>query len=188
MRPVLSVLMVLASTLVFDITSASPCCTDGFSLYTEQSPKTKPMCYKAINDWKANFERSREGCKSIGGRLATIHSPIENQFVLDLAKNISSPDYVWIGLVKDEKTPVTPQDPTGNWVWAEDKAKPTYSNWLKGFPGNWEGQTCSIMYVNPGQFGSVGGEWRDAKCETLEAPYICEKDPCVCGKTCDNNQ
>jgi len=178
-----SVLLLLQCANVFEMVVAAPCCKPGYQLFADPTAR-QPTCYKAVNDWSANFETGMNGCEAMGAQLATIHSAAENQFILNLSSTVDSPNYMWIGLIKDRVAPDS-IDPTANWFWL-DKTPPErdYTNWLKGFPGDWNDQTCAIMYTVAGIFNSTGGEWRDANCETLLAPYVCEQQACVCGRTC----
>lgn len=85
-----------------------------------------------ISDNDANWEDANKSCIEWGGRLATIHSEIEQK---SIEKLISFEKSYWIGF-----TDSVEED---TWVWVDGRAE-SYSNWKTFEPNNWAdgGENC----------------------------------------------
>ncbi|XP_028635660.1 low affinity immunoglobulin epsilon Fc receptor isoform X2 [Grammomys surdaster] len=99
--------------------------------------------------------QARFACSNLEGRLVSIHSQKEQDF---LTQHINKRDS-WIGL----------QDLNveGEFVWA-DGSPVGYSNWNPGEPNNGgQGEDCGMMR------GS--GQWNDAFCRSYLDAWVCEQ-------------
>eukprot|EP00658_Telonema_sp_P-2_P049800 TRINITY_DN37908_c0_g1_i1.p1 TRINITY_DN37908_c0_g1~~TRINITY_DN37908_c0_g1_i1.p1 ORF type:complete len:103 (-),score=38.14 TRINITY_DN37908_c0_g1_i1:137-445(-) len=97
------------------------------------------MC---IRDSNANFTAAEQVCQSEGGHLVSIHSVIENNFVMSLAWSIGGEGWypiIWGGAV-DYHT-----SDTGNGFQWTDGTPLTYTNWRPNEPNS---NTC-LLYTSP---------------------------------------
>ncbi|XP_076054338.1 uncharacterized protein LOC143033024 isoform X2 [Oratosquilla oratoria] len=126
-----------------------------------------PVGWKQLGDacfYMSNEEEigtrddGRAYCDKIGGKLASIRSKKENNFV----KNTFTFDNTWIGL-GDEGV-------EGAYQW-EDFSNSTYRNWDDGEPNNsgyvW-GEDCVEM--------EKSGFWNDEGCNEVGRRYLCRRD------------
>ncbi|XP_062966065.1 low affinity immunoglobulin epsilon Fc receptor [Cynocephalus volans] len=94
-------------------------------------------------------------CSDIQGRLVSIHSPEEQDFLTKHANRRGS----WIGLHD--------VDAEGEFIWMDGSAV-DYSNWHPGEPNNHgQGEDCVMMQ------GS--GQWNDAFCRSELGAWVCER-------------
>lgn len=80
--------------------------------------------YKVVVE-SVSWDRARDKCKSMGGRLVCIKTPQTWEFLRQFAQGS-----LWIGLT-DEKT-------QGVWVWS-DGSPLTFKAWVSGQPDNFKG-------------------------------------------------
>ncbi|KAM4889361.1 low affinity immunoglobulin epsilon Fc receptor [Thomomys bottae] len=110
-------------------------------------------CYyfgKATKRWL----QARFACSDLKGRLASIHSQEEQDF---LSKHASKDS--WIGLQD--------LDVEGDFVWI-DESPVSYSNWFPGEPNNAGlDEDCVMMRAS--------GHWNDAFCRTQLDAWVCER-------------
>ncbi|XP_039714028.1 low affinity immunoglobulin epsilon Fc receptor isoform X3 [Pteropus medius] len=99
--------------------------------------------------------QAREACSKLQGRLVSIHSQEEQDF---LAKYINRQGS-WIGL-RDLNI-------EGEFVWMDQKPL-NYSNWRPGEPNNGDqGEDCVMM---------LGfGQWNDAFCNNYLDGWVCDR-------------
>ncbi|KAM5232189.1 low affinity immunoglobulin epsilon Fc receptor isoform 2-T2 [Hipposideros larvatus] len=126
------------------------------------------MCNMCPEKW-VNFQRkcyyfgegakrwiqARLACSKLQGRLVSIHSQEEQDF---LVKHINRKES-WIGL-RDLNI-------EGDFVWMDENPV-NYSNWRPGEPNNGgEGEDCVMMLSF--------GQWNDAFCNNLLNGWVCER-------------
>ncbi|KAL1772868.1 low affinity immunoglobulin epsilon Fc receptor isoform X1 [Sigmodon hispidus] len=99
--------------------------------------------------------QARFTCTDLEGRLVSIHSQAEQDFLMKHSNKKDS----WIGL-RD-------LDMEGQFIWM-DGSPVDYSNWNPGEPNNaGQGEDCVMMR------GS--GQWNDAFCRSYLDAWVCEK-------------
>ena len=93
----------------------------------------------------------------MGSTLAMVKSQAEQKA---LAPKISQS--TWMGLYRDPKD-------TSRWLWL-DGTRPSYTNWGKGEPNNYQGtfEGCAEMWPP-----SNAWKWNDATC-SASLHYVCE--------------
>merc|ERR1712055_73346 len=125
-------------------------------------PGAKPFgskCYRFVKQ-SLNWNDARTLCKALhpGGRLATIDSEAENNFVFGLM----SGNMAWIGL-NDVAT-------EGKMVWADREGTPTYFNWNYNQPDNSGGiEDCVHILA----ISAPPKQWNDYPCDRKQ-PFVCE--------------
>ncbi|XP_019523151.1 PREDICTED: low affinity immunoglobulin epsilon Fc receptor isoform X2 [Hipposideros armiger] len=137
-------------------------------LWIELRMSNGSMCNMCPEKW-VNFQRkcyyfgegakrwiqARLACSKLQGRLVSIHSQEEQDF---LVKHINRKES-WIGL-RDLNI-------EGNFVWMDENPV-NYSNWRPGEPNNGgEGEDCVMMLSS--------GQWNDAFCNSLLNGWVCER-------------
>uniref|UniRef100_A0A452QAM4 C-type lectin domain-containing protein n=1 Tax=Ursus americanus TaxID=9643 RepID=A0A452QAM4_URSAM len=111
-------------------------------------------CYYFGKDPK-KWIQARFACSKLQGRLVSIHSEEEQDFLAKRANRKGT----WIGL-RD-------LDREGEFIWM-DKDPLNYSNWRPGEPNNGgQGEDCVMMQ------GS--GQWNDAFCGSHLDGWVCER-------------
>lgn len=106
-----------------------------------------------------DWESAKIFCEKLGGHLATIVSPEENEAVLDLMIKAGK-EQAWIG--------ATDKVEEGNWKWINGEAF-SYSNWAEGQPDNYNGeQNYSVMQKE--------GKWDDVALFSGTSCFIFEYD------------
>ncbi|XP_002722072.2 low affinity immunoglobulin epsilon Fc receptor isoform X3 [Oryctolagus cuniculus] len=111
-------------------------------------------CYY-FGEGSKQWIHARYACDNLQGRLVSIHSQEEQDF---LSKHVSKRGS-WIGL-RD-------LDIEGEFIWV-DGSRMDYSNWNPGEPNNGgQGEDCVMMQ------GS--GLWNDAFCRSLLDAWVCER-------------
>ncbi|XP_041534183.1 low affinity immunoglobulin epsilon Fc receptor isoform X4 [Microtus oregoni] len=110
-------------------------------------------CYYFGNDSK-RWIQARFTCSDLKGRLVSIHSQEEQDFLMKHTNKDS-----WIGL-RDLNV-------EGEFIWM-DGSPVGYSNWSPGEPNNaGQGEDCVMMR------GS--GQWNDAFCHSFLEGWVCEQ-------------
>ena len=132
-----------------------------------------------LYDIALSWEEAEAFCESMGGHLATISSPQENDTVLSLIDGRTS--YSWIGAKYDETRRA--------WSWITGETF-DFSNWAKGEPSNKDGaSSVSEPYamIYPLDYGTATnkGRWNDIVgvdnqisfyCR-YNSSFVCEFDP-----------
>ena len=109
-------------------------------------------CYKVSTDQKS-FTDASALCNQDAGKLASIRSPQENEFV----HNLTGGKDVFIGLTDTEIE--------GTFVWS-DGSTVVYTNWEDGEPNDEHGiGDCVILVAN--------GKWNDTPC-SMWYEYLCK--------------
>ncbi|XP_031292967.2 low affinity immunoglobulin epsilon Fc receptor isoform X6 [Camelus dromedarius] len=99
--------------------------------------------------------QARFACSNLHGRLVSIHSQEEQDFLTKHANKRGS----WIGL-RD-------LDIEGEFIWM-DKKPLNYSNWQPGEPNDaGQGENCVMMQVS--------GQWNDAFCNNRLDGWVCDR-------------
>ncbi|XP_042347053.1 galactose-specific lectin nattectin-like [Plectropomus leopardus] len=99
-------------------------------------------------------------CRSLGGNLASIHTPEENAFLGDYIEKVAgSRVHTWIG--------GTDEAQEGTWLWT-DGSPFNYQSWSPGEPNNLGQEHCIEM--NWREYF-----WNDNQCYH-ERAYLCAKD------------
>jgi cysteine-rich repeat protein len=118
-------------------------------------------CYVDFNVAIVTYSSALVSCDGKGGKLVSITSQAEQDFVFNsvLDKSIAHPR--WIGL--------TDLATEGMYKW-ESSEPVAYTHWLSGQPDNFQdSEDCVEMFQGT-------GEWNDDNC-TYEYEYICEFIP-----------
>nr|XP_055046306.1 ladderlectin-like [Misgurnus anguillicaudatus] len=100
----------------------------------------------------------QKNCHSIGGKLASVRSTAENNFLLSL---VSANTHAWIGGHDGEID--------GQWLWT-DGSQFDFTNWCSGEPNNYRGNPENCLEINH----TTNRCWNDAPCSTAMG-YICAK-------------
>ena len=138
---------------------------DGVSAVTEVSVDVLNMdghsfaCYFGCDSW----EQARDYCESVGGHLAVITTPRENEALYAFARYCGY-DNVYIGYSDTETE--------GHWRWVNGEQS-DYTNWNAGEPNGFtSGEDYAVMVD--------GAKWNDgeytARIENGIIAYICEWD------------
>ncbi|XP_063420835.1 perlucin-like protein [Mytilus trossulus] len=105
---------------------------------------------------------AQDYCDSWGGRLATVSSPSENEYMLDMTDRTQP---VWIGgtdgLIE------------GQWKWhtsTNSENLITKFYWGSNQPNNYNNQDCLAYY----KLNAIEYKWADEDCNTMYQ-FICEK-------------
>nr|XP_010965257.1 PREDICTED: low affinity immunoglobulin epsilon Fc receptor [Camelus bactrianus] len=99
--------------------------------------------------------QARFACSNLHGRLVSIHSQEEQDFLTKHANKRGS----WIGL-RD-------LDIEGEFIWM-DKKPLNYSNWQPGEPNDaGQGENCVMMQAS--------GQWNDAFCNNRLDGWVCDR-------------
>ena len=96
---------------------------DGWILFTADQGGSGEDCFNFGYDWKDWMDAKKE-CEYKGGRLASIHSQQENNFITQKLANQGSWTISWIGLERDYAT--------GQFVWIDDGNSPDFNAWGDG--------------------------------------------------------
>ncbi|XP_019746315.1 galactose-specific lectin nattectin-like [Hippocampus comes] len=121
---------------------------------------TQLDCYCYIyEDEGRSFADAESVCNILGGNLVSIHSALENAFILELIRAGDNDDEAWIGL----------HDAIQNddFVWT-DGSDTEFTNFDVG--GSEPDETGECVHID-----ESAGLWEDALCSD-EAPYVCIRD------------
>ncbi|XP_023560907.1 low affinity immunoglobulin epsilon Fc receptor isoform X2 [Octodon degus] len=120
----------------------------------EQWVSFQQKCYYFGEEPK-QWLQARYSCEDLGGRLVSIHSQEQQDFLTKLAKK----EGTWIGL-RD-------LDIEGQFLWM-DGSSVDYSNWQPGEPNNADpGEDCVMLLRS--------GKWNDAFCRDELDAWVCEQ-------------
>lgn len=112
-----------------------------------------PQQYVFIGESKTWFE-AQSYCRENHTDLVSVRNQTENQQLLNMIPNISTIEWVWIGLFRN------------SWKWS-DHTNSSYHNWATGEPSN-EGEKGNCAEV---QFEQAG-KWKARPCD-VKNPFIC---------------
>ncbi|XP_055014846.1 type-2 ice-structuring protein-like [Boleophthalmus pectinirostris] len=101
------------------------------------------------------WSMAQMSCMTLGGSLATIHSPQEDKFVSYLAQGTRA----WIGFSDAQNE--------GHWLWINSEPD-TYTGWCPGQPDNWHGEHCATINLSSDLC------WNDENCNN-KRPFVCVK-------------
>jgi len=116
-----------------------------------------------ISDGDATWPQAKTFCENWGGRLATIHSEIEQKNIEKLLKNDRN---YWIGLTDAEEE--------DTWVWVDDRPE-SFSNWAGFEPNNWadDGENCGEIRKKGRRGRGESFKWNDNEC-SAKRQFICQ--------------
>ena len=109
-------------------------------------------CYKQNQD-PLNWKDAEKKCTEIGGRLASVHSDEENNFIFQTSNNAVT----WLG--------GNDMSAEGSWIWSDGSSR-RYTNWNSGQPNNNGNQDCQTI-------GYFAEKWDDDGC-TAKRQSICK--------------
>ncbi|XP_026113003.1 galactose-specific lectin nattectin-like [Carassius auratus] len=116
-------------------------------------------CYKFFSQ-AVNWVTAERKCQSLDANLASVHSKIEQDFLLSL---LPSTTQCWIGTHDAEQE--------GEWLWT-DGTPFDYTYWAPGQPDNKKTENCGELTYN--YYGQSYDRWNDVPCLT-EQGYVCAK-------------
>lgn len=125
--------------------------------------------YIVPSTWGMSYTRATELAESVGGYVAAVNSPEEQNFIYDLIKDdtrlwrIATSGTTsfgpWIGLSQPEGA----REPDGGFRWSTGESV-TYTNWAPGFPKNHGGRSNHAAFISDRHAAGVvtpGPEWCD---------------------------
>ena len=119
-----------------------------------------------------SWDQAQSHCQSLRAGLVKINGAEENDFVLDLSKQATSLEKIWIGLKW-----YTAED----FYWYDYSAPDDFTNWAPDQPNGGTNEQCGSMYTE--QKGenrplAAPGYWNDVKCNGVpNIGYVCKKLP-----------
>lgn len=135
--------------------------------------------YVLVGTWGIKWVEAEAEARAMGGYLATVSSPEENQFIVDLIRDDDSvwrqegdgtrwqKFGPWIGLVQQQNA----SEPDGGWVWSNGDPL-TYTDWFWHQPDNYDGIEDFGRYR---QFSDQPGiKWDDARANATAKGYVVE--------------
>lgn len=136
-------------------------CPAGFSLYNSS-------CYKLFGKTtRQTFYHAVKGCFSRHASLVSIHSAEEQEFVVQLAGNITA---FWIGL-NDHKEQEEKWSTNTVFKWTTGQvlnSSLSYHKWKPGEPINHKHKDCV-------KSDSIGWSVAQGGCGACKLPYVCKK-------------
>jgi hypothetical protein len=113
----------------------------------------------------ANFSAAEQQCAAVGGQLASAHSPLENQVLLELCRQAAFGD-CWFGLL-----PSGNNDSSYSW---KDGSSTDFVAWRPNYPGEYSPGTCGYVAAKtPGSNSTA--LWQLAMCDYPLA-FLCMVD------------
>ncbi|XP_050958643.1 galactose-specific lectin nattectin-like isoform X2 [Labeo rohita] len=113
-------------------------------------------CFKFFSS-TVHWVTAEKNCQSLGANLASIHSKIEQEFLLSLLP--SSSTRCWIGTHDGNHE--------GQWLWT-DGTPYDFAYFGPGQPDNLGEENC-------GELNFTANRWNDADCLT-SLPYLCAQN------------
>ncbi|CAJ0945836.1 unnamed protein product, partial [Mesorhabditis belari] len=119
-------------------------CPDGYRHFRQTD-----ICFKLVRaDADVSALEARRACiRSHDGVLSSVHGLAENDFVLELAREMGI-DSFWLGGYVDAKV--------GGWKWYDDSQNDFENNWTDQ-PRN--GTEKAYLYMLSGKAASFFGDW-----------------------------
>ncbi|CAI8017247.1 CD209 antigen-like protein E [Geodia barretti] len=121
---------------------------------------------------RRSFHQAQRHCSKLRASLASLLSPAEETFVLELTENESS---IWIGLTK--------QGSADRFMWTDGAELSSHAGWREGEPDTAGHLHCAM---------ADRGGWALARggCASTKLPFVCKKQACPeglewGGKDCD---
>ena len=98
---------------------------DGWIKHTVDDGGSGDWCFKFYSDYK-DWVSAKQECEYAGGRLASVHSEQENNFIVKKIAETGLYDFIsWIGLQRDYLS--------GQFVWIEPSGtNPDFTAWGEG--------------------------------------------------------
>jgi len=125
--------------------------------------------YQYFSNDLITWHVAKSKAESMGGYLATITSPEENEWIANTFPLTTPPSHLnWIGGYQDKNDP-SYSEPAGGWKWVTNEPM-NYLNWHEPYqPDNWYGPGGAEDYLTI----MPNGEWNDY---AEWAPYLVEWD------------
>ncbi|XP_071039410.1 macrophage mannose receptor 1 isoform X2 [Parasteatoda tepidariorum] len=125
-------------------------------------------CYRTggTKEMRLNWERASERCRELGGKLASIHSKEQLDFLTAfLLMNVK--ETLWIGL--------NDRDNESQYKW-DDGTPYDYWNWEPDEPSGprLEKEDCVEFIIYSGRANGKPGQWNDLECGH-DREFICQK-------------
>ncbi|CAB05461.1 C-type LECtin [Caenorhabditis elegans] len=153
MRTVAALLFLFTCLESFESSSATPVCTNGFTLINNK-------CLKLLNT-PVNHKAAEISCSSFGATLVTVKNDHDNQAIATIVG--SSTPLVWLGLYCFSSN-------SSQCLWDDESGSArSYNNFSSGFPLVALGQ-C-VYYSTQ---GALTGKWLSAECESQRMAFVCE--------------
>ncbi|CAJ0581530.1 unnamed protein product, partial [Mesorhabditis spiculigera] len=149
--------------------SSAPPCESGWSWRQPEA-----ACYKVIHSF-SSFQDAEKGCQALGAHLASIHSPAENDWIVDQGTanyklGVTEHDLqTWIGLTRSCQS--------CQWMWT-DGTPLDYKQWTKSEPADdYSNQNCVEIYTDDatGLGSNNFKNWNNVKCDNDKRNAICKK-------------
>ena len=149
-----------------------------FSILNSFSGKSCPPDWILFNNYcyllknhLLTWDQALSYCNGLGAALVKIRGAEENDFVLDLSKQNTTVDKVWIGL----------KWYTGDDYYWYDSSVPGYTNWVPGQPNGGANEPCRSMYTAQRKENlplTAAGYWNDVKCAGVpKIGIVCKRLP-----------
>ena len=107
------------------------------------------------------WKNAKEKCNEAGGKLVSVHSPEENDFIFGMKTQ------AWLGGVFNADNQ--------EWMWSDETGW-NHTSWKRGEPNNLGGAEYCLEFLD-----NVKGKWNDQDCAN-ELPYICKISLTIDGK------
>ncbi|CAI5449638.1 unnamed protein product [Caenorhabditis angaria] len=139
-------------------------CPSGYTWFSETD-----FCYKNFVR-STNFNDARSSCQADGGELASIHSQVENDFLVQFTKtgltvkDNNWNDQVWIGYVYQNQ----------KWQWT-DGTNSTFVNWGDGEPNDMQKEWWTVLVADPHESkNSEATKWNNVG-QIDERAFVCKR-------------
>ncbi|XP_077072807.1 ladderlectin-like [Siphateles boraxobius] len=115
-------------------------------------------CYKYFSQ-SVTWITAEKNCQTLGANLASVHSKMENDFLLSLVPSLST--IFWVGAHDGE------QD--GQWLWSDGTVL-DYTSWCSTEPNNFHvPENCLVINWTSNRC------WNDMPC-SYSSSYVCVAD------------
>lgn len=121
-------------------------------------------CYR-VTDYYRTHDENQRGCESMGANLASVHSEVENNFIISLYdKNKHKQDNLFIFFQLGAEVNTLP-----NFYW-KDGTPFDYTHWKPGYPVNYQDYTSLQVCVDPTQPNRAYTYWENFQNRTQSEP------------------